>query len=178
MTAADHHAQIQATLDLLAEKYPHCFHLCPDRRRPLKVGIHTDLLRAGAIGKKRMKRFLKVYANGVGYLRNSVQGAWRYDLTGNHVGEVTADEAADAKQRLAWIEKRKADRAAAKKAAEEAAEIARRGPRLSLADLKAAALARKAAATIKNSSDTGAITTYRRFNKPALGPLGDSLGVE
>jgi hypothetical protein len=32
-----------------------------------------------------------------------------------------------------------------------------------------------AAATIKNSSDTGAITTYRRFSKPALGPVGDSL---
>jgi hypothetical protein len=31
------------------------------------------------------------------------------------------------------------------------------------------------AATIRNSSDTGATTTYRRFNKPALGPLGDSL---
>jgi hypothetical protein len=32
-----------------------------------------------------------------------------------------------------------------------------------------------AAATIRNSSDTGAITTYRRFNKPALGPIGESL---
>lgn len=30
------------------------------------------------------------------------------------------------------------------------------------------------AATIRNPA-TGAITTYRRFNKPALGPLGDSL---
>jgi hypothetical protein len=29
-------------------------------------------------------------------------------------------------------------------------------------------------ASIRNP-DTGAITTYRRFNKPALGPLGDSL---
>jgi hypothetical protein len=29
-------------------------------------------------------------------------------------------------------------------------------------------------ASIKNP-ETGAITTYRRFNKPALGPLGDSL---
>ena len=28
--------------------------------------------------------------------------------------------------------------------------------------------------TIRNSH-TGTITTYRRFNKPALGPLGDSL---
>jgi len=32
----------------------------------------------------------------------------------------------------------------------------------------------EATATILNP-DTGAITTYRRFNKPALGPLGDSL---
>jgi hypothetical protein len=29
-------------------------------------------------------------------------------------------------------------------------------------------------ATIKNPV-TGNVTTYRRFNKPALGPLGDSL---
>jgi hypothetical protein len=29
-------------------------------------------------------------------------------------------------------------------------------------------------ATIKNPS-TGAITVYRRINKPALGPVGDSL---
>jgi hypothetical protein len=29
-------------------------------------------------------------------------------------------------------------------------------------------------ATIRNPH-TGAITTYRRFNKPALGPLGDCL---
>jgi hypothetical protein len=32
----------------------------------------------------------------------------------------------------------------------------------------------EATTTIRNP-DTGAITTYRRFNKPALGPLGDSL---
>jgi hypothetical protein len=30
-------------------------------------------------------------------------------------------------------------------------------------------------ATPAIQSSTGAITTYRRFNKPALGPLGDSL---
>jgi hypothetical protein len=29
-------------------------------------------------------------------------------------------------------------------------------------------------ATIRNPA-SGSITTYRRFNKPALGPLGDSL---
>jgi hypothetical protein len=32
----------------------------------------------------------------------------------------------------------------------------------------------EATATIRNP-DTGAITTYRRFNKPALGPLDESL---
>jgi hypothetical protein len=34
----------------------------------------------------------------------------------------------------------------------------------------------EATATIRNPH-TGAITTYRRFNKPALGPLGDSLDL-
>jgi hypothetical protein len=29
-------------------------------------------------------------------------------------------------------------------------------------------------ATIRNP-DTGSITVYRKYNKPALGPLGDSL---
>jgi hypothetical protein len=29
-------------------------------------------------------------------------------------------------------------------------------------------------ATIRNPA-TGSLTTYRRFNKPALGPVGDSL---
>lgn len=147
MTKPDH-AQIQATLNLLAERYPRCFSLRPDRRRPLKVGIHADLLQGldGAVTENEIKRFLRSYTNGIGYLRNSLRGAWRYDLEGAHVGEVTANEAEGAKLRLAWIEKKIAARAEAKKKAAEAAEIARRGPRLSLADLKAAALARTAAA--------------------------------
>jgi hypothetical protein len=32
----------------------------------------------------------------------------------------------------------------------------------------------EATATIRNP-DTGAITVYRRFNKPALGPVGDDV---
>ena len=145
---ADHHAQVQATLDLLAERWPKTFSVYEARRRPLKVKIHSDILAAldGAITPDELKRALAHYCKNPGYLRNTLTGGWRIDLNGNPAGVVTRAEEANAKQQLALIEKRKADRAAAKKAAEGAAEIARRGPRLSLADLKAAALARKAAA--------------------------------
>jgi sRNA-binding protein len=134
----------QGMLKLMAERYPRCFHLFPLHRWPLKVGIHIDLLHDlnGAISEKKINRFLGSYTSGVGYLRNSKKlGAWRYDLAGNHVGKVTRPAARHAKQRLAEI---KADSAAAKKGTAEAAETGR--PRLSLADLKRAALARKAAA--------------------------------
>src|SRR5262249_27177552 len=39
---------------------------------------------------------------------------------------------------------------------------------------RAVTMLTEATATIQNP-DTGAITTYRRFNKPAYGPVGDSL---
>jgi ProP effector len=147
---ADHRPQIQAVLDLLAVRWPKTFSVYEARRRPLKIGIHGDILAAldGGITPDELKLALAHYCRNPVYLRKILPGTWRYDLDGNHVGEVTANEAADAKRRLAEIEKIKADRAAAKKAAEEAAEIARRGPRLSLADLKASALARKAAAVL------------------------------
>ena len=103
-----------ATLALLAERYPRCFSLRPGRRQPLKVGIHIDLLHDlnGAITEKKINRFLRYYTNGVCYLNNSQPGSWRYDLAGNHVGEVTADEAAQAKQRLALTYQKIAARAA------------------------------------------------------------------
>jgi sRNA-binding protein len=97
---------VHTVLDLLAERWPKMFSLYEARRRPLKVGIHRDILAAlhgGGITPDELKRALSHYCRNPGYC------------------------------------------AAAKKAAEEAEEIARRDPRLSLADFKAAALARKAA---------------------------------
>jgi ProP effector len=139
---------VHTVLDLLAERWPKMFSLYEARRRPLKVGIHRDILAAldgGGITPDELKRALSHYCRNPGYLRNTLTGGWRIDLNGNPAGVVTRTEEAHAKMGLAEIEKRKADRAAAKKAAEEAEEIARRDPRLSLADFKAAALARKAA---------------------------------
>jgi len=134
-------SQYRATLDLLAKRFPHCFFLFDGtrgRRRPLKVGIHIDLLRDlnGTITEKRLCRFLAWYTRHRRYLNNVLPGVERIDLTGKVVGRVTAEDAAHARElarkRLAGM---KAARAAAK---------AVPGPRLSLADLKAAALARKA----------------------------------
>jgi sRNA-binding protein len=36
---------VGAVLELLAETFPACFSVYEVRRRPLKVGIHTDILK-------------------------------------------------------------------------------------------------------------------------------------
>jgi sRNA-binding protein len=78
-------------------------------------------------------------------LRNSLAGAWRYDLQGNPVGVVTRKEDVNARMRLAAVKKKLAARKAEKEAKKRAAEEAARPKRLGLADLKAAAIARKRA---------------------------------
>jgi sRNA-binding protein len=139
--------QIIATIALLAEKYPRTFSLCPARRKPLAISIHNTILLelAGVITEDELNRVMRHYTWGIGYLRNSRAGAWRYDLQGNPAGVVTRKEDANARMRLAAVEKKLAVRKAEKQKAHEAAEAAKRPKRLGLADLKRAALERKGA---------------------------------
>jgi sRNA-binding protein len=78
-------------------------------------------------------------------LRNSLAGAWRYDLQGNPVGAVTRKEDVNARMRLAAVKKKLAARKAEKEANKRAAEEDARPKCVGLADLKAAAIARKQA---------------------------------
>jgi sRNA-binding protein len=76
------------------------------------------------------------------YLRRIVEGAARIDLDGNPAGVVTGDEEARAKATLAGIKARnEAGTATAKAVAQPALQPPKRLP---LADLKAAAIARRA----------------------------------
>jgi ProP effector len=148
--------QVNATIALLAEKYPRTFSLCPHRRRPLKLKIHVDILQelAGVITEDELNRAMQFYTWSIGYLRNSVAGAWRYDLAGNPVGAVTRTEDVHARMKLAAIKKKMAQRKAEKEAEKRAAEEALKPKRLGLADLKRAALARKQQAA---TATTGAV---------------------
>jgi ProQ/FINO family len=57
------HDTIAATIELLAETYPRCFFIFEQRRRPLKVGIHHDILAAldGAITPRELGIALRFY---------------------------------------------------------------------------------------------------------------------
>ena len=102
---------------MLIERFPQCFVLARDRKRPLKIGIHRDLITAiPEVSPKRLRAALGWYAGSWAYLKNMTAGAVRIDLNGRTAGEVTAEEAAAAAARLA---SEKAAYFAAKKAARD-----------------------------------------------------------
>ena len=151
--------QKRAVRDIIAtlvEQFPACFSL--DRyRKPLKVGIHDEVLAAlPDVPAKQVGLALTIYTSSRRYLLCIREGADRVGLGGEVTGRVTADEAENAKQRLAQVteaEKRLAQRTQqpiakqAKPVSEtrrSAQTIRPNKPRLSLTDLKAAARVRRA----------------------------------
>jgi sRNA-binding protein len=104
-------ADANATLALLRERFPNCF----NGRRPLKIGIHLDILaRLGdEIAPRSLARALQYYTRRDAYLQHIVRGAWRYDLDGNPVGDVVPREIEQqAKEKLAKITARRKQRQA------------------------------------------------------------------
>ena len=82
----------------LAETYPACFD--GENPRPLKLGIHRDLMAAG-FEKAAVKRTLARYCNRPRYRKALRAGAIRIDLQGQPAGVVTAAEAETARADLA-----------------------------------------------------------------------------
>jgi ProP effector len=134
---------------LLAETWPQTFVVYEVRRKPLKLGIHNDIMAAldGAMTLQELRTGLSYYTNNVGYLRASHEGAVRIDLNGNAAGTVSADEAQRAVDRLVIYNKLRQQRKAIKVTTSvpvETKTTAQPVPkRLSLADLKQAALLRR-----------------------------------
>jgi len=56
-------------IELLAERFPNCFAFFERRRRPLKIGIQTDIQAAldGAVKPKELGRALRIYCVNRGY---------------------------------------------------------------------------------------------------------------
>jgi sRNA-binding protein len=92
------------TIVALAELFPQCFVVFQGSRKPLKIGIREDLIAAmaGAVSGKEAGLALAIYCGNHGYLKACIKvGTPRIDLAGNVCGSVSAEEAANAKQRLA-----------------------------------------------------------------------------
>jgi ProP effector len=133
-----------ATIAELVAAFPATFTLDTDQVRPLKNGVREELYDAAAhISHRRISAALARYCRSPAYLKAVKEGVARIGLDGEPAGEVTATEAEAAHKQLAALGKR--NKAAKEKAAAKpAAPPAASGPkRLSLADLKKAAAARK-----------------------------------
>jgi sRNA-binding protein len=163
---SNRNAAIEATIAELARQFPAAFAGEPSQVRPLKLGVLRDIFAQSVISHRRIAAALRWYCTSAHYLKASTVGAIRVDLGGLPAGSVTAKEAEFAHRRLI------AKRTAAGKPASEAfrnapstsrtaqapkengrfnfvgtaATASQLGPRrLGLADLKRAAVARKAA---------------------------------
>jgi sRNA-binding protein len=167
---------IAAVIELLAETWPHCFSIYENRRRPLKIGIHLDILAAldGAVSAEELEQTLRCYVSNKVYRSRLVTGAIRVGLDGLPAGSVAEKDALVAKPKPATavaashsgdalhqtpLASNKNLRARSDRNVRSAGDLllksndifeaapahAVTAKRLSLADLRAAAQARKAA---------------------------------
>jgi ProP effector len=131
----------------LADFWPRCFSVFEGRRRPLKIGVHHDITKIadGAITPDEIASALRLYVANSAYLRACQEGAVRIGLDGEPCGVVTAAEAACSAERLKTQTARRKKQTEAVKAASPA-----QPKRLSLADLRQAAQARRHAVPALN----------------------------
>jgi ProP effector len=135
-------------IELLAERLPQAFAVYERRRRPLKVGIHLDILVAldGAVTEAELRHALRVYCTNIGYFDRCRIGAVRIDLAGNECGVVTAEQAGHAAEAYGRILAKRARRkATARKQSQKAVQPVQR-KRDGFAALREAARRRKAGA--------------------------------
>jgi len=110
---------------LLRDRFPKAFPKDYDQIKPLKTGIHADLVRhLPEIDATLLRRALANHTARDGYLLALIhhRGNHRYDLQGNVAGAVTPEERAAALQRLDASTQRgqaKAERVRTHKAREE-----------------------------------------------------------
>jgi sRNA-binding protein len=135
-----------SNITALAGLFPQAFTVEKWRpHRPLKIGIHTDLIAAGVLTSREVRHALHAYAARRMYLAAVAAGGFRFDLQGNLAGEVTPSEAAWAREKLAELDAETAERARALKRPTTAPASSKEPTPSSITDLRAAAAARRAA---------------------------------
>ena len=98
------YTEAEAAIELMCERWPKCFSLFQDPRRPLKIGIHKDIPDR-LIEPKVLRLAFRLYVNNPGYLNAMRLGAARVDLNGEVAGTVDENDAKSAQTRLDGIRK-------------------------------------------------------------------------
>lgn len=93
------HEAALALIGKLAERFPAAFAINPAYRRPLKLGIHHDILAqlSDTIAPRDLSAALRIYVGNRKYLKALVAGADRVDINGMPAGIVSAEHADIAK---------------------------------------------------------------------------------
>jgi sRNA-binding protein len=126
-------ADIKRIIAALAERWPRCF----SQKRPIKIGIHADIVAAGGFTADEVAHALRYYVGKPSYLEAMAKGGDRIDLDGNIAGQVTEAQTRHAVELYAARQARSERHRTAKLVAQK-----KQPRRLSLADLKVAAQAR------------------------------------
>ena len=130
---AEQREEAVALITRSAERFPACFAVLERRQRPLKIGIHQDIIAAVGVAPDELGRALWRYTRSEGYCARLKAGAARIDLDGQAARVVTEDEAKGGQAMLAERRERRAKKRAA------AAPAAQTDVRLSVEKLRAAA---------------------------------------
>ncbi len=96
----------ETVIATLSQRWPRAFAVRQSQRRPLKIGIHVDMLAAldGAMTAAELGDALDGYVKSSGYLRRLTRaGAERIGLDGAPAGEVTPEEANQARMTLSQL---------------------------------------------------------------------------
>jgi ProP effector len=99
-------SRVESVIALLAQRWPRAFAVRESKRRPLKVGIHADVLAVldGAVSAAELGGALGSYTKSSGYVRRLTRkGAERIDLNGAPAGEVSPEEANSAVMELSLL---------------------------------------------------------------------------
>jgi ProP effector len=93
---------VEAVLQLLQERWPRCFRIHERDRRPLKVGIFTDIMSAldGAVTHAELAKAIGCYVGNRVYLKKVRAGAVRIGLDGLPAGKVVESEELHARTML------------------------------------------------------------------------------
>jgi ProP effector len=88
------------TIGQLQKHFPKAFPKNPAPKKPMKIGIHKDLLEHSeqlGISKKALREAIKTWCWGNRYWACLVEDAIRVDLNGDDAGRVSKEDAAQAR---------------------------------------------------------------------------------
>src|SRR5262249_42050174 len=99
---------VMPILMMLVARFPATFSIFEQRRKPLQIGFHQEILKrlGDAVTAKDLSTALRIYAANRFYLRACQEGASRIDLDRNNAGTVSAEHAIGCQARLAAKAKR------------------------------------------------------------------------